>query len=226
MTGPVRALCIYRFRYHFPYFGAFASLLFSNPITSLTTECFYGDLCQVMQRLSVFFSVFSGYCLVALCGCQTISSAIGPWFGGEESVDAGRPPSVAEVVREGVSEEIPAAYEDSLPTETKAVPIVPLRRITISDVEVSWLAPSQESGVDSYVLYVGTTPDSFTREIRLTTAQLEQREDPQHGTLYSYTLRDVPAETPLYFALASVKNGAQSDRSAVFMLSPQNVSRQ
>ncbi len=83
-------------------------------------------------------------------------------------------------------------------------------------IEVIWEIPA--SPVDGYILKYGPTPENLSNSVEVQTATIEQINDPTHGKVYRYVLRNVPTEQKLFVSMASKKDGIASPFSAPFQV--------
>ena len=88
-----------------------------------------------------------------------------------------------------------------------------------SGVEIVWETPREP--VDEFVIHYGYARENLDSQIKVPVAELETREDPQHGPVFRYVIGDLDAKRDVYVSLASVKAGEASPLSQVFEIRAQ-----
>jgi hypothetical protein len=80
-------------------------------------------------------------------------------------------------------------------------------------IEVTWETPSEP--VDGFIIRYGTSPNSLTKEVTISAADMREERDPQYGPVYRYLIRDVENSKKLFVSIAAVKGQAVSNFSEV-----------
>lgn len=104
----------------------------------------------------------------------------------------------------------PVEIEALKPTEKSQTKDAP------SSVELLWQIPTQP--VDGFVIKLGYSREHLDKELRVNTSNLERFEDPKHGYVYRYVLRDIPRSHPLYVSMSAFRGENVSPASEVFEL--------
>jgi hypothetical protein len=104
---------------------------------------------------------------------------------------------------------------ESTPTPAELTPSTPSSagptRKTISGTEVTWESPSEP--VDGFVIRYGEDPKLLDKEVKLSSSNLKEEQDPEFGKVYRYVIKDVSPTNPLYVAIAAFKGDRLSDFS-------------
>jgi hypothetical protein len=80
-------------------------------------------------------------------------------------------------------------------------------------IEITWETPSE--AVDGFIIRYGSSPNSLTKEVTLSTTDIREVNDPEYGPVYRYLIRDVENASKLYVSIAAVKGQAVSNFSDV-----------
>ena len=80
-------------------------------------------------------------------------------------------------------------------------------------IEVTWETPSEP--VDGFIIRYGSSPNSLTKEVTLSTTDIREVNDPEYGPVYRYLIRDVENAKKLFISIAAVKGQAVSNFSDV-----------
>jgi hypothetical protein len=90
---------------------------------------------------------------------------------------------------------------------------IPIIQKKLSGVEVMWEVPSDP--VDGFVIRYGDDREKLNREATIFRSELREERDSDYGPVYRYILRDIPAESRIFVAVAAFKGEAISDFSDV-----------
>lgn len=85
-------------------------------------------------------------------------------------------------------------------------------------VEVIWKAP--EESVLRYHLHWGLTRGQLDRKRRIPMSAIEQTNDPKHGLIYKYILRNVPQGKRIFISLIAENKFGISETGQVFEVVP------
>lgn len=90
---------------------------------------------------------------------------------------------------------------------------IPVIQKKLSGIEVMWEVPSDP--VDGFVIRYGEERDKLNREATIFRSELREERDSDYGPVYRYILRDIPADSRIFVAVAAFKGEAVSDFSDV-----------
>ncbi len=80
-------------------------------------------------------------------------------------------------------------------------------------VQLTWEVPGED--VDGFVIRYGENRSALSKEIKLSTSQLQEESDPEYGPVYRYVLKDLPSNGRLFFSIAAFKGDRISNFSEV-----------
>lgn len=87
-----------------------------------------------------------------------------------------------------------------------------------STVEVLWQVPGE--AVEKYHLYYGLEADELSNHIEVSVSELQKVDDPKHGPVYRYELKDIPAQRAIYLSLRAENKYGMSDPSPAAKIAP------
>ncbi len=128
---------------------------------------------------------------------------------------------------EGEEEAAPAAEESAAAAtdEAPAEAPKPASRASkaalesgTSTLEVFWQIPGE--AVEKYHLYYGLEADELTNHIEVMVNELQKVDDPKHGPVYRYELKDIPAKRAIYLSLRAENKYGMSDASPATRVEP------
>ncbi len=106
------------------------------------------------------------------------------------------------------------AAEPGSPSEVKEAPLTtsttPTRKM-VDGTEVTWESPSEP--VDGFVIRYGEDPKRLDKEVKLSTRDLKEEQDPEFGKVFRYVIRNVSPVKPLYISIAAFKGDRLSEFS-------------
>lgn len=109
-----------------------------------------------------------------------------------------------------------AAVERTL-VEALAAPEAPKQGI-----EFTWEVPSES--VDGFIIRYGSSPSSLSKEVTVSTTDIREERDPEHGPVYRYLVRDIEETGTLYWSIAAVTGQSISNFSDVLEVKPDHSS--
>ena len=89
-----------------------------------------------------------------------------------------------------------------------------------SGVEIVWETPKE--AVDGFVIHYGYSSDKLESEVKVPVADLEKKEDPEHGSVFRYVLGNLDPERDVFVSLASIRQETVSPFSQVFEIKAEN----
>ncbi len=150
--------------------------------------------------------------LVAISGC----SYIWPKDQSQAAASAQATTSPAAAVAESPDEMEPMKFSTippKAPAPTpQAVATAAPTPPQLSEAEIEWEIPKEP--VSKYIIYYGSSPNSLNQQVTVSSTDLEQIDDASAGFVYRYTLKDLPANQPLFISISSVTTTGESIRSA------------
>ena len=69
----------------------------------------------------------------------------------------------------------------------------------LSSIEIIWLFP--EHKVSNYILRYGTSEDNLDSVVEFPVEELKIIDHPEHGKVYQYILKEIPAGASIYYTL-------------------------
>jgi hypothetical protein len=93
------------------------------------------------------------------------------------------------------------------------------KRVSESDtrsmdgIEVTWEVPGEP--VDGFVIRYGQVRGELSKEIKVSSEDLQQESDPEYGPVYRYLIRNVAPTAPLFISIAAYKGDRISNFSEV-----------
>lgn len=84
---------------------------------------------------------------------------------------------------------------------------------TATGAEVTWEVPSEPT--DGFIIRYGENPARLSKEVKILTAELQEKQDPEYGPVYRYIISDISADNSIYVSIAAFKGDAISDFSDV-----------
>lgn len=88
----------------------------------------------------------------------------------------------------------------------------------LTDVEIIWTAA--EDGADGYIIRYGYDKDSLNMTDKVSIGEVINIQDPTHGHIVKYVVRNIEASKRLYISVASYKDDSESIPSQIFVVSP------
>ena len=91
-------------------------------------------------------------------------------------------------------------------TKEKSLAPVPVEALDVqngvaaTDVEILWIPPTDP--VDGFVVRYGYSKDDLNETVKIPLAEAEIINDPKHGNVMHYIIRDVAADKKLYITLS------------------------
>ena len=154
--------------------------------------------------------------LVSAASCSYIEKQTGTLFGNNATTPASESAPAMQADQSFQSTGIaPTNSQPTSPSARVVIESLPPSDPPKSDqVEVLWQIP--ELPVDTFVLRYGSSPDKLEHTVNIATTDLKEHNDPTHGRVYRYLLKNIPRGETVYVSMASVKNNTQSSFSAPF----------
>lgn len=78
-------------------------------------------------------------------------------------------------------------------------------------IEVTWEMPSEP--VDGFIIRYGSSPNSLSKEVTVSSHDIKEERDPEFGPVYRYLIRDVENAQKLFVSIAAVKGQSVSNFS-------------
>jgi len=141
--------------------------------------------------------------LLSLTGCGLLGGKTA-----ESTAPAGAPPAAAS--------EQSAEKHTTVAIEKLERP----RRPAVSDVEILWEIPNKP--VDGFVIRHGYSRDNLENSARIAAGDVEKVEDPVHGTVYHYLLKNLPPDKKVYITVSAFVGSAESAPSTTLEVEPVN----
>lgn len=152
----------------------------------------------MLKKLAFLF--FSLITLGCLGGCTLFSGAPAPEA--QQSVEA-----AATAALEGSQTTASAGKLDRAPTA-----------FGLSDVEVLWEIPQRS--VDGFVVRYGYSREVLDGQVKLAAGEVERFDDPVHGMVYHYVLRNVPPDRKVFVTVSAFQGQRESEPSVVLEVEP------
>lgn len=84
----------------------------------------------------------------------------------------------------------------------------------VSDVTIVWSIPSDP--VDGFVLRYGFSREKLEHSRRVAIPELTKSEDPNHGAVYRYILKDLPSDKVIFVAVTAFLQDQESPLSDTY----------
>ena len=88
----------------------------------------------------------------------------------------------------------------------------------LTDVELVWTAA--EDGADGYIIRYGYDKDNLNMTDKVSIGEVINIQDPTHGHIVKYVVRNIEASKRLYLSVAAYKDDTESIPSQIFVVSP------
>ena len=88
----------------------------------------------------------------------------------------------------------------------------------LTDIEIIWTAA--DDGADGYIVRYGYDKDNLNMTDKVSIGEVINIQDPTHGHIVKYIVRNIEASKKLYISVASYKDGTESIPSQIFVVSP------
>ena len=152
-----------------------------------------------MRAISIIITIG----LLASSGCTFVErNTIGLFRGGEGT-------EAALGGEEGTTGTSPDPTSSTRAARGEPSPPVPAP----SDIEIVWEMP--KAAVDGYLIRYGASRERLTTEVRVNASDLMREEDTDHGFVYRYLLKGVPADKVVFVSIAAITGDQVSAPSEV-----------
>ena len=89
---------------------------------------------------------------------------------------------------------------------------------SLSDVEVLWEIP--QKSVDGFVVRYGYNREALDGQVKLAAGEVEKLDDPVHGLVYHYVLRNVPPDKKVFVTVSAFQGQRESQPSVLLEVEP------